>query len=370
MSTLFSIPRKAPAAQHAPRRSQKTVPDKPGAAGSARYVGGQENALAWCLARVLSGEQPDWNPLVLCGITGTGKSLLLDLFSKEFAATFPKSRVTVLTGADYARAYADACDTDSVGEFRQRLGRAQLLAIDDLHRLAGKEEAQQELVHLLDALTRRGSLIVVTMRESPLDAPLLPLLQSRLSVGLVVPLVPPGEEARREILADLAAQQQVALPPAVRERLADQSALPGRSLVSVPQLRHAVIELAQRARKQNTEIDPAWLDGLSSAERPDARSVMKQVAAAVGRRFQQSVADLRGETRRQSVARPRSLAMYLCRQLTAASFAEIGGYFGDRDHTTVMYSCRKTAKEIAESPSLARLAGDLAAGLAVGDSRG
>lgn len=372
VSTLFSIPRKARGA-HAPARR--------GATG--QYIGGTENLLVRSLEQVLAGEEPAWNPIVLSGVSGCGKSLLLELFAGEFAAAFPQTHVITITGADYARAFAAACDADSISDFRHKFGKAQLLAIDDLHHLAGKHGAEQELVHLLDALTRRGSLVIATMRHNPLDTPLCPMLQSRLSAGLIIPIVSPKQEARREIVSALAREQQLDLPPVVLERLGNPSPHGGQSLVTVPQLRHAMMELAQRARSKNGSphtpcaehagtrsvpatiaVDPSWLDDLAEQERPEARSVMKHVAAAIAKQFQQTVADLRGETRRQSVVQPRNLAMHLCRRLTGASYAEIGRYFGNRDHTTVLHSCRRAATELAENLPLQRLVDEVAATLA------
>ena len=124
------------------------------------------------------------------------------------------------------------------------------------------------------------------------------------------------------------------------------------------------MELAQRARSKKAPIHPKWLDELTAQERPEARTVMKHVAAAVAKQFQQSVADLRGQTRRQSVVQPRNLAIHLCRRLTGGSYAAIGRYFGNRDHTTVLHSCRKAAAELAASAQLARLMEELAASLA------
>lgn len=360
MSTLFTIPAVARAARFPPRRRAEKSPPAP----LPRFVGGAENLLVRSLEDVFTGREPAWNPVVLTGVSGTGKSLLLSLFADDFAAAFPQAQMISTSGADFARVYADACDEDAIGDFRRKFGRAQLLAIDDLHRLVGKDGAEQELVHLLDALTRRGSLVIATMRHSPLDTPLCEMIQSRLCGGLVIPVVPPQPEARREIVTDLAREQQLDLPPTILERLASPIPPGGQSLTTVPQLRHAILQLAQRVRSQKSSIDPNWLDELAADERPEARAVMKHVAASVAKQFQQSVADLRSQTRRQSVVQPRNLAMHLSRRLTGASYAAIGEYFGKRDHTTVMHSCRKAAAELAENLPLQRLMDELAASLA------
>ena len=364
VSTLFSIPRKARGAQKSARGGADGRSEKSPATSPARYIGGAENLLVRSLERLVAGTQPLWNPVALTGVTGVGKSLLLELFAGEFAASFPQMQIIATTGADYAREFADACDTNSTGDFREKYGRAQLLAIDDLHRLAGKEGAEQELIHLLDALTRRGSFVIATLRQHPLDTPFCSMLQSRLSAGLVVPVVPPQADARRELVSAIAREQQLDLPAAVLDRLANPASPAGHSLVTVPQLRHAVIELGARSRGKKTPVIPEWLDELSEQERPEARAVMKHVAAAIAKQFQQSVADLRGSTRRQSVVQPRNLAMHLCRRLTGSPYAAIGRYFGNRDHTTVLHSCRKAAADMAESQPLQRLVEEIAATLA------
>lgn len=364
VSTLFSIPRKARGAHTLPRGGAVGRSEKSLAAPLPRYIGGAENLLVRSLEQLVAGAEPNWNPVVLTGVTGSGKSLLLELFAGEFAEAFPQMQIVVTTGADFARAFAHACDTNSISDFREKYGRAQLLAMDDLHRLAGKKGAEQELIHLLDALTRRGSLFLTTLRHHPLDTPLCSMLQSRLSAGLVVPVIPPQAEARREIVSSLAREQQMELPPAVLDRLADAASPTGHALVTVPQLRHAVLELAARSRSKKSPITPNWLNELSEQERPEARAVMKHIAAAIAKQFQQSVADLRGPTRRQSVVQPRNLAMHLCRRLTGSSYASIGRYFGNRDHTTVLHSCRKAAADMAENTSLQRLMEELATTLA------
>lgn len=364
VSTLFSIPRKARGAQSFSRSGTVGLSEKSLATSQPRYIGGAENLLVRSLEQLITAAEPTWNPVVLTGVSGVGKSLLLELFAGEFAAAFSKMQIVTTTGADFARAFAHACDTNSISDFREKYGRAQLLAIDDLHRLAGKGGAEQELIHLLDALTRRGSLFLATLRHHPLDTPLCSMLQSRLSAGLVVQVVAPQTEARREIVSVLAREQQVELPPSVLERLASPAAPAGHSLVTVPQLRHAVLELADRSRKKKSPISPNWLDELSEQERPEARAVMKHIAAAIAKQFQQSVADLRGPTRRQSVVQPRNLAMHLCRRLTGSSYASIGRYFGNRDHTTVLHSCRKAAADLTQNLPLQRLVEEMAAALA------
>ena len=343
LSGLFSIPPDAsccatfaPQTEAAPRRER-------------RFLAGPENTLlSRALAAVRTPSEGS-NPLVITGVSGSGKSLLLQLLVEEFRNCYASAPWLLTTGVDLARAYAHAVETDDIDEFRHRYSRLQLLAIDDVDRLDDKQPAQQELQRLIDSLVRRGSLVLSTLGSHPLDAPeLASSLGSRLAAGLVVPLALPSSAARQALVEHFAAASGVELAPAALEALA--SAEVGPRLVTAPQLRRAVIGLSELARQRGRAVDRQLVEEFLKADSADIKARLKAIAAAVGKHHDISVSELRGKSRAQSVAAARGLAMHLARTLCGASFAVIGRFFGNRDHTTVMHACRKTAAAAAADP--------------------
>jgi chromosomal replication initiator protein len=345
LSGLFSIPPEAsccaalaPDGAPAPRRERT-------------FLAGPENALLSRALAAVRSPTAGANPLAITGVSGSGKSLLLHLLVDEFRNCFAAASWLVTTAVDLARAYAHAVETDGIGEFRQRYSRLQLLAIDDIDRIGEKQRAQQELQQLVDSLVRRGSLVLATLRSHPLDAPELSYsLGSRLAAGLVVPLALPDRGARWALIEHFAAASGIELSRTALEALASPDA--GPRLVTAPQLRRAVIGLGEMARQRGRAVDRQMIEEFQKSAGADAKVRLKAIAAAVGKHFEISVGDLRGKSRLQSVAAARGLAMHLARTLTGASFAEIGRYFGNRDHTTVMHACRKTAATAAAEPQV------------------
>lgn len=306
------------------------------------------------MARALAAvhdPSPAANPLVITGMSGAGKSLILELLIAEFQRHFAGVTALSTTAVDLARAYAHAVQTDSIGEFRHRYSRLHLLAIDDVQRMADKPAAQQELRQLIDSLAGRGCLVVATLRTHPLQSPhLSPSLASRLSAGLVIPLALPEFAARRALLAHFAADADVELPQSAVERLAPAgAALP--QLATAPQLRRAVIRLGEQARLGGGDVDSTLIEAYLKSD-GSASPSLKVIAAAVAKHFAVTVGDLRGNSRQHSLTAVRGLAMHLARELAGLSYAQIGRYFGNRDHTTVMYSCKKATKAMADEPRL------------------
>jgi chromosomal replication initiator protein len=343
VSGLFAIPSVASPCAPAPGKGL--------AARSRQFVAGPENVLLRRAVAAIHAPSPATNPLVITGASGAGKSLILELLVDEFQHHFQGASLLTTTAVDLARAYAHSVQTDSISEFRHRYSRLQLLAIDDVQRMAGKGAAEQELRHLIDSLVSRGCLVIATLRTHPLQSPdLSPALASRLTAGLVIPLALPEFAARRAILALFAADADVELSPAALAQLAPEgAALSG--LATAPQLRRAVIRLGDQARQTGCGIDRSLIDAYLKSDGSAACS-LKAIAAAVGKHFAVSVGDLRGNSRQHSLTAVRGLAMHLARDLTGQSYAQIGRYFGNRDHTTVMYACKKAARSIVDQPPL------------------
>ncbi|MEX2174498.1 MAG: helix-turn-helix domain-containing protein [Pirellulaceae bacterium] len=333
----------------------------PGEAALASFVVGPENALVRPLLAAAVSEQPKYNPLVLCGPRGVGKSSLAQILAERRQASLGLRQVLHTTGAELVRALAHAAETNSVADLRTRYQRCDLLLIDDLQALAGKAAAQQFLTTSLDVLLRRGILAIVTLRGLPqADDHLAPGLASRLSGGLVVPLSLPHQLTRREIVRQLAQQLDLRLGEDSLAQLAALGIDRGPSC-SVSRLRHTLMQLASAASHGGERIDSALVKQVLASARPADAALFRQTTAAVARHFEITVTELKGKSRQRRIAEARGLAMTLCRELTGASYAQIGRHFGNRDHTTVLHACKKVKAAAARDDDAAHLLAELTA---------
>jgi chromosomal replication initiator protein len=318
------------------------------------FIAGPENALVRELAEAATSETLNYNPIVLCGPIGVGKTSLAHALAALRRERLQLTNVVATTGSDLVRALAHAIEADDAADFRSRHQQCDLLLIDDVHQLVGKAASQQFLIAAIDVLLARGALIIATLRQLPQAiAGLAPPLASRLAGGLVVPLAPPGRLARRELVRQSASRLSVPLTDDVIERIAGEDEPLARSL-SPSQLRHAVLQLAADA--------PCDAENKSQ---PNAKLICKQAAIAVARHSGLTLAELRGKSRRQAVADARGLAMYLARRLCGASYAVIGRQFGHRDHTTVLHACNKFDGLAASDDATRRLAMELESQIAM-----
>jgi chromosomal replication initiator protein len=333
-------------------------------------LAGQENALVRMLAAAAIASDLEYNPVVLCGASGVGKTVVAQAIAARRREALSLATVINTTGSDFARSLAHAIDTESVAELRSRYQRCDLLLIDEVHRLVGKPAAQQLLVATIDALVRRGSLVVATLCQLPqATRGLSPTLASRLASGLVVPLVAPGLLARRQLVRNHASSFNLALSDEAIDQLAGgDRATP--MLLTAPRLRHAVMQLAAATEKNPKALRPTQIARLLDGESPETKVVLRHVTAAVARHSQITVRDLKGKSRQQTIADARGLAMYLARRLTKASYAEIGSHFGNRDHSTVLHACRKFDRLVARDDAARRLVGELSTQIAAGETAG
>ncbi|MEX0977676.1 MAG: DnaA/Hda family protein [Pirellulales bacterium] len=302
------------------------------------FVAGSENAVAVAaLTPFLDGTPGAYNPLVLYGPHGSGKSHLAYGLAELWRRRFADASVQYLSGSDFARQCAAALADGRLDEWRAELGGAALLVLDDLGELADKRPAQLELLRTLDAMTDRGAAVVVTARTLPSHWPiLLPALRGRLSAGLAVPLAVPARAARRAILERLAAQRGVSFTGRALSALA--AALQG----GVPTLIAAILELELTACEEGRSVDHERVRQLVAPRAAAIDPTLRQIACRTARYFGLKLADLKSPVRRRALVVSRGVAMYLARQLTSNSLGQIGAFFGGRDHTTVLYGCRRT----------------------------
>ncbi len=314
------------------------------------FLAGPENRLVEPAVRSVLDDPPGgYNPLVFCGPDGTGKSHLGRGLAAQWHTRYPRRRVLCTTAADFARELTDAVETQATDELRNRYRKAGLLILEDIDRLAGKDDIQEELVHTLDALLATGRRIVVTAWAAPARlAGIIQRLQSRLDCGLTVPLALPGAAARLAILQQLARLRKIQLSESAAAMLAE--ALP----LTVPELLDVLLQLEIPARLQGGTVDAETARSFLALRNGSQRAGLHDIAVATARLFALRLSDLRGASRRQAVVTARGVAMYLARQLTPKSLEQIGRYFGGRDHTTVMYGCRKTEELLKNDPAICR----------------
>jgi chromosomal replication initiator protein len=301
------------------------------------FVAGPENRLAAFALKPFLDRAPTYaSPLVLHGPHGAGKSHLAHGLADWWQQRFPEARVRWLPAGELAREHAQALDRDGLEAWRRELCRLDLLVLEDLGQLAGKRSAQHELVLVLDALADREALVVVTARTLPTHWEVLsPALRGRLSAGLAVGVSLPGPATRRAILERVAAARRLMLSKRTVNCLAD-----GLN-AGVPTLVSAVMELELRASGDRRPLDIQRVRELITQRDSAPLPSLREIASSTARYFGLTVAEIKGPGRRQPVVAGRRVVMYLARQLAGKSFGEIGAYLGGRDHTTVLYGCRR-----------------------------
>ena len=312
------------------------------------FFAGPENCLIEPAVSGVLGRQPTpYNPLVLYGPSGTGKSHLARGLAATWKLNFPQSRVVYATATDFSREMTDAFEAQAVEDFRARYRGVNLAVFEDVGELAAKPAAQEELIRTLDAVIQRDGQVVVTASAAPREiGGFTPALQSRLSAGLCVPLALPGPDTRLAILQRWSSLREVEMADSILKLLAE--GLAG----TVPELLGAMLQLEVPAREEGRTIDACHVRVLLSHRDSTMRPKLRDIAASTARCFTLRLSDLRGKSRRRPVVAARGVAIYLCRQLTRESLSRIGEYFGGRDHTTVLHACRKTEELLETDPAI------------------
>jgi chromosomal replication initiator protein len=368
--SVFSIPLKAnvsladdereAAPAHAPAGAtgKRSLPVAAGGrsngngAAQLEFIAGPENGLAAvAFQTLLEEEQTRYNPLVIYGPSGTGKTHLARGLVAHFATS---RRANYIASADFANELTDAINANATPQFRARYRDVELLVLDDLTQLATRKIAQQELIRTLDAVIEGGGQIVVTSRSPTEKIPGLPAaLRSRLSAGLALPLLPPGAEVRLELLNRFAALRRVELPKPAAKALAD-----GLS-VSAPELLGALIELQIEAKVTGQPIDLSAVRRFLAGRQLRLRPSVRTIAASSAKYFGLKMRELTSPSRRRAVVQARSIAVFLARQLTAKSLEQLGVFFGGRDHTTVLHSVRSIEARLRNDPTTRRAVSDI-----------
>ncbi len=330
----------------------------PSAVLSARYtfstfVVGSNNRLAHAAALSVA-ERPghSYNPLFIYGGSGLGKTHLLHAIGNAVSARHPRKRVVYAQSEKFTNEFINAIRTQKTEEFRERYRRIDVLLIDDIQFIAGKEGTQDEFFHTFNAIHEEGKQIVLSSDRPPKAiASLEERLRSRFEWGLIADISPPDLETRIAILRAKAEAQNVAVPPPVIDFLAQRIVSNIRELEGA--LTRVVAYATLHAVPVTTDLAQQMLQHLLSS--PQRRSLSPEKIVEVVARYYQVPADqLRGKARDKQIVLPRQVAMYLMREETEAPLLRIGAALGGRDHSTVLHGCEKIEREMQESDDFRR----------------
>ncbi len=353
------IPGASPAPSPPPSRSPRERPRSSASARPARrlddFVVGPGNRLAHAAAvELVQSAGASFNPLVIHGGIGLGKSHLLEGIAAGLRARMPGRNVLHLTTESFTNTFLDALRSGGLNGFRARYRHADALILDDVHFLAAKRSTQDEFLHTFNALLNDGAPIVLSADQHPRLINRLPdELITRFLGGMVVKLEAPDPATRRGILRARAASRGVDVPDAVLAYVADHL----RS--SVRELEGALNNLIAHALLTGKRLDLNLArTALRDTIRHTAQAVaLKDIERAVCALFQVEPDALRSDSRARAVAHPRMIAMHLARKHTGASFSEIGRFFGGRNHSTAIAADKKVAGWIKDEQRTGLLAG-------------
>lgn len=315
------------------------------------FVVGKPNEFANAAARrVAEADRVPFNPLFLYGGVGLGKTHLMHAIAWQIRQTTPERRVVYLSAEKFMHRFVQAIRESTTMDFKDQFRSVDVLMIDDVQFIAGKESTQEEFFHTFNALVDQGRQMVISADKSPSDlVGMEERLVSRLNCGLVADIHATTYELRLGILQSKVANLKTDIPPKVMEFLAHKITSNVRELEGG--LNRIVAHAQLIGRDITIEATQEVLHDLLRAN--DRRVTIEEIQKQVASHFNIRISDMHSARRARSVARPRQVAMYLSKQLTARSLPEIGRKFGGRDHTTVMHAVKKVEELKTSDPGFA-----------------
>lgn len=315
------------------------------------FVVGENNrfAHAACLA-VAEEPSKSYNPLFIYGGVGLGKTHLMQAIGHYVLRHHPEKRVVYISTEKFTNEFINAILYKTVPEFRNRYRSVDILLIDDIQFLAGKEQTQEEFFHTFNTLHLEGKQIVISSDRPPKEIPTLEdRLRSRFESGLITDIQPPDFETRVAILRKKAKAEGLDIGEDVITYIASKIS------TNIRELEGALIRVVAYSsvinRDMTAELAAEALKDIISADRGKTVTVA-DIQKAVAEFFSLKTEDLKAKKRTKAVAFPRQIAMYLARELTSLSLPRIGMEFGGRDHTTVIHAHEKIAGALESDPDL------------------
>jgi chromosomal replication initiator protein len=337
---------------HAPRTSREKPPAPVASGMNSRntfeaFVVGSNNEFAHSAAlAVAKAPSRTYNPLFIYGGSGLGKTHLLQAIGHHVIAANKSTRVVYLSSEQFTNEFIDAIQHGTLVKFRKKYRHADVLMIDDIQFLAGKERSQEEFFHTFNAL-HDGHKQVVLSSDRPASEidKLEQRLVSRFEWGMTAEIQPPDSETRIAILRSKAAGLNIQLEPWVIEFLAD------KIRNNVRRLEGALMRVASYKSLSDRPITREVIENLLRdifQEQARKAVTIDQIQRRVAEHFDVRLADMTSKRRPANIAFPRQIAMYLSRELTKSSLCDIGDAFGGKDHGTVIHACKLVKKRIED----------------------
>ncbi len=317
------------------------------------YVVGSSNQFANAAARAVANSPlRSYNPLFIYGGVGMGKTHLMHAIGRDLLDRYPTMRIVYTSSERFMNEMVSCIRSDRMPAFHRHYRSADVLLVDDIQILAGKERTQEEFFHTFNELYDHQKQIVISSDSAPKSTPgLVERLRSRCEWGLMGDIQPPDLETKKAILDKKAEMEGVTLPEDVRNYIAT------KTKSNVRELEGAMVKLVAYSSVTGSAINMAMAQQVLKYLIPggERRVNMDAVLRAVAERFQLQPSQLKQKTNAQQIAYPRQIAMYLIKELTHSSLPEIGRMFGGKHHTTVLHSVQKIDKLRQRDTDLNRL---------------
>lgn len=320
-----------------------------------RFVIGAGNRFAHAAAKaVVETPARAYNPLFLYGQTGLGKTHLMHAIGQEMLRRNPELNIVFITSELFTNQLIESIQKKSAPKFRAKYRQADVLLIDDIHFIAGKEATQEELFHTFNELYDMHKQIVLSSDRGPKEIQgMEDRLVSRFEWGLVTDIQPPDFETRMAILQNKAAEESVILDQEVIRFIATVVTS------NIRELEGALVTVLAYSKLTGQEVNVPLVEQVLKdlIGRSRLKTItFERIQKTVAEHFDVRILDMRGRSRQRQIAFPRQIAMYLCKSLiTGMTLSEIGEVFGGKDHTTVLYACQKITEEVERDDTLRQM---------------
>ena len=349
--------------------NDNSIPIKPSTLNSRytfeNFVIGKSNEFAHAAALAICKEPGmTYNPFFIYGGVGLGKTHLMHAIGNRIFQTMPQKNILYVSGEQFTNELITALREHKINAFKEKYRKVDVLLVDDVQFLAGKDATQEEFFHTFNELHNLDKQIVIASDKPPKEIEgIEERLSSRFSWGLCTDIQKPDIETRIAILQKKAELEKILIPPKIIAELAEKFDS------NVRDLEGAFIRVVARASLMNKTLENAFSDledddkknlqakVFVTKEKNPPRSdlSLQQIVSAVANHFALDYELLLSNSRAQRIARPKQIAMFLCRELTSTSWAVIAKFFGKRDHATVIRAYNKIKKESKKNPQLANL---------------